>query len=224
MSAGGDQNATAGFRFGAVFLISFATVVFLIAAPAANWSRAVALALEFASLLVVIETSRARAATRRARAAVVGVAAATIVILTGAGVLSSTVSFALGAILALVVPAALLGGLWRLFRARGVTVQTVAGALAIYLLVGVLFASVIGFAAHVSDQPYFANGGDGTSSERVYYSFTVLTTTGFGDFTAGTSFARTLAVVEMLLGQLYLVTVIGVLVGNLASRAQRDNS
>jgi hypothetical protein len=50
----------------------------------------------------------------------------------------------------------------------------------------------------------------------VYFSFTVLTTTGFGDFTAATSVGHALAVVEMLLGQLYLVTVIGILVGNLA--------
>ena len=52
----------------------------------------------------------------------------------------------------------------------------------------------------------------------MYFSFTVLTTTGFGDYTAATSVGRALAVVEMLLGQLYLVTIIGVLVGNLAGR------
>jgi len=45
-----------------------------------------------------------------------------------------------------------------------------------------------------------------------------MTTTGFGDFTAAKSSGRALAVVEMLVGQLYLVTVIGVLVGDIASR------
>jgi hypothetical protein len=52
----------------------------------------------------------------------------------------------------------------------------------------------------------------------VYFSFTVPTTTGFGDFTAATSLGHALAVMEMLLGQIYLVTVIGILVGNLARR------
>ncbi len=46
----------------------------------------------------------------------------------------------------------------------------------------------------------------------------MLTTTGFGDLSAATHLGRALAVVEMLVGQIYLVTVIGVLVGNFAGR------
>jgi hypothetical protein len=52
----------------------------------------------------------------------------------------------------------------------------------------------------------------------VYYSFIVLTTTGFGDFTPARPFGHALAVLEMLTGQLYLVTVIGIVVGNFAGR------
>jgi hypothetical protein len=57
-----------------------------------------------------------------------------------------------------------------------------------------------------------------SNGDRVYYSFTVLTTTGFGDYTTATPVGHALAVFEMLTGQLYLVTVIGVLVGNFAGR------
>jgi hypothetical protein len=46
----------------------------------------------------------------------------------------------------------------------------------------------------------------------------VLTTTGFGDFSAATPVGHALALIEMLTGQLYLVTVIGVLIGNFVSR------
>jgi hypothetical protein len=49
----------------------------------------------------------------------------------------------------------------------------------------------------------------------VYFSFTTLTTTGYGDYTAATRGGHALAVLEMLLGQLYLVTVISLLVANL---------
>jgi hypothetical protein len=55
-------------------------------------------------------------------------------------------------------------------------------------------------------------------SQRVYFSYTALTTTGFGDLTARTPPGRALAVLEMLIGQLYLVTVIAMLVGNLSRR------
>ena len=53
----------------------------------------------------------------------------------------------------------------------------------------------------------------GNASEHVYYSFTVLTTTGFGDLTAAHGVGRALAVLEMLMGQIYLVTVISILIG-----------
>jgi hypothetical protein len=46
----------------------------------------------------------------------------------------------------------------------------------------------------------------------------VLTTTGFGDLSPASATGRALSVGEMLTGHLYLVTVIGVLVGNLAAR------
>ena len=46
----------------------------------------------------------------------------------------------------------------RLIRDEGVTIQAVAGALAIYLLVGLLFASAISFAATVESGSFFAQG------------------------------------------------------------------
>lgn len=113
---------------------------------------------------------------------------------------------------------AIVGGLLRLLRERGVTLHAVAGALAIYLSVGLVFASVIGFIAQVDSTPYFAQHTSGTEGDRVYFSFTVLTTTGFGDFTAATPVGHALAVIEILTGQLCLVTVIGLLIGNFAGR------
>ena len=47
-----------------------------------------------------------------------------------------------------------------------------------------------------------------------------MTTTGFGDLSPATRGGRAVAVLEMLTGQIYLVTVISLLVGNL--RRQRD--
>jgi hypothetical protein len=90
--------------------------------------------------------------------------------------------------------------------------------LAIYLSVGLLFAWIIGFITHVDSTLYFAPHTDGSEGDRLYFSFTVLTTTGFGDFSAATPAGHALAVIEMLTGQLYLVTVIGLLIGNYVGR------
>ncbi len=49
----------------------------------------------------------------------------------------------------------------------------------------------------------------------MYYSFVTLSTLGYGDLTARTDLGRMLSVSEALLGQLYLVSVVALLVANL---------
>jgi Ion channel len=124
---------------------------------------------------------------------------------------------AAGGVVSIAIPLALVGGLVRLVRTHGVTLQAVAGSLAIYLLTGLAFAWLIALVDRVDPGSY--HGAEGAGSTWVYFSFTVLTTTGFGDVTAATPVGRALAVVEMLGGQLYLVTVIGVLVGSFGRRS-----
>ncbi len=207
------HHRPAQFRYGAVFLLVLVLLVFVIVASDGDWSRAVAVALEGTALIVAVATSRARESVRRGRALVIGAAALLLVIGIGTGIFSTTVADAALALLAAAIPVALVGGLLRLTLTEGVTLQAVAGALAVYLLIGLLFASVVSFAAHAVSTPYFKQGA-ASSGDRVYFSFTVLTTTGFGDFTPATPVGHAIAVLEMLTGQLYLVTVIGILVGN----------
>ena len=218
MTSTGDRERAPEYRYGAVLACAAVALVFLAIAPATDWARAVALALESLALFIAVATMRARRSARRARAAIVGVCAVVVVGGVAAGVVSPEVASALSALAGISVCLALVGGLLGLVRQHGVTLQAVAGALAIYLQLGLIFAWVIGFIAHVDDAPYFAQGGDGSETDRVYFSFTVLTTTGFGDLTAAQPVGRALAVIEMLGGQLYLVTVIGVLVGGLVGR------
>ncbi len=216
------ESSDANFRFGVVFLLTLTLLVFVIVAPSANWSRAVACSLQWLALLTVVATSRARSGVRQPIAVVIVAFTAFTVVGEAAGALSEAVLFAISGALSAAIPFALIGGLMRLVRSRGVTPQAVAGALTLYLLLGLMFAWVISFVANVETAPYFAQQATASTSQIVYFSFTVLTTTGFGDLTAATHAGRALAVVEMLLGQLYLVTVIGVLVGNFAGRSRRS--
>jgi Ion channel len=214
------QVGEAAYRYGVVFLIVLLAVVFAIVAPDGAGTRAIAFAILGAAMLVAVGTSRERTDVRRTRALVGGAAIAIITIGTAAGPIPRAVTLAATALLTLAIPITLAGGLLRLVRRRGATTQAVAGGLAIYLLVGLGFASAIGFVAAVESGRYFAQAGGTTASEHVYYSFTVLTTTGFGDLTAAHGAGRALAVLEMLVGQLYLVTVIGVLVGRRVEKAR----
>jgi len=203
----------AQYRYGVVLLLVVCVVVFVIVVPDSDASRAIAFALVGTALVVAIGTSRERSVVRRRRILASGTAIAVITVLTAAGAIPVSITFAVGTVMTLAVPATLAGGLLRLVRERGATIQAVAGGLAVYLLLGVAFASVIGFVSDVEAGQFFTQIAHATASDRVYYSFTVLTTTGFGDFTAAHSAGRALAVLEMLIGQIYLVTVISILIG-----------
>jgi Ion channel len=101
-----------------------------------------------------------------------------------------------------------------LTQRRTTTLTTLSGAVAIYLLVGLSFADLYMFLAQLAGTPFFAQPGPHGSVAYVYFSFTTLTTVGFGDLSAGTDPGRMLAVMEALLGQLYLVTVVAFIVAS----------
>jgi hypothetical protein len=213
------ESKEAQHRYGVVFMLVLALLLFEVIAPAGSGTRAIDVALSGAALTVAVATSRARGRVRRTRARVVAALALLFVIGIASGLFGRPITFVVVTALVASIPVALVGGLLRLVRKAGVTFQVVAGALAIYLVVGLLFASIIGFTATVESGPYFKQGSVSTGNVA-YYSFTVLTTTGFGDYTAARPFGHALAVLEMLTGQLYLVTVIGIVVGNFAARAR----
>jgi len=214
----------AEFRYGVVFLVILALVLFVIVAPSGNWPRAVAVGLAGGALVVSVATWRTR--TPRLDVITLAVGGAVVVMVAGiaAGILSAAFAHAAVTLLVLAIPITLARGMTRLVTERGATLQAIAGALSIYLMLGLLFASVIAFISDLQSRPYFAQGPDVSNGDRVYYSFTVLTTTGFGDYTAATPLGHALAVLEMLAGQLFLVTVIGLLIGHYVRGESGDRS
>ena len=132
--------------------------------------------------------------------------------------LATRIAFAL--LVALAPPAIIVGVVRNLRSRQAVTVETVAGVLCVYILLGLFFAFLYG-ALNRIEGPFFEAGQTGTIAHCIYFSFTTLTTVGFGDFTARTDLGHTLSAAEALLGQIYLVTVVSLIVANLGrSRTQ----
>jgi hypothetical protein len=202
-------------RYGIVLALAIVEVVFLIVAAEGAGSRAIGLVLAAGMLIVVVMTSRSERTVRETAAGGIGLVTLVVALLVALQAAPKWIASALSIVVVLVTLGQLVRGLVRLLRTRGVTVQAVAGALAVYLLVGIVFSFVVGTMAKLGSGPYFAQGFDGSESQRVYFSFTSMTTTGFGDLTPATRGGRAVAVLEMLTGQIYLVTVISLLVGNL---------
>jgi hypothetical protein len=133
------------------------------------------------------------------------------------------------ALLVMLAPPAIIIGVVRSLRARqAVTLEAVFGVLCVYILLGMFFAYVYGSIDHLGGSPFFAGGEPATVARCLYFSFTSLTTVGYGDLTARSNLGHTLAVSEALLGQIYLVTVVSLIVANLgrsrpiAQEAPRD--
>jgi hypothetical protein len=118
-------------------------------------------------------------------------------------------------------PAVALGLVRSLRASQAVRVEAVMGVLALYMLLGMLFAFVFGAIDRFTGEPFFADGTEATVPKCLYYSFITLTTVGYGDLTARTDLGHTLSIFEALIGQIYLVTVVSLIVSNLAPRARR---
>jgi hypothetical protein len=120
------------------------------------------------------------------------------------------------ALLVSLAPPAIIVGVVRSLRARqGVTLEAVFGVLCVYLLIGMLFAFLYGSIDRLGGSPFFAGGQPASVADCLYYSFTTLTTVGYGDLTAHSNLGHTLSVSEALVGQIYLVTIVSLIVANL---------
>jgi hypothetical protein len=206
------------FRFGAVLLMTLALALFALLALDGRGARGVELLGAGATLVFAVATSNAPVVTRRVASIGLAVVVGGLAVDARFGGTHPALTLGVTAVVLAATALIVLVGLIRLIVERGVVLQAVLAALAVYLLVGLGFGFAAGAIAVGESGSYFAQGTDGTQAIRVYFSFTVLTTTGFGDYTAASRAGRALTVLEMLMGQLYLVTVISLLVGNLRGR------
>lgn len=101
----------------------------------------------------------------------------------------------------------------QVFRAGPVTVHRIEGAVAVYLLLGVLWGSAYRVVWLAVPGAFATATGPLTDPSSLYYfSFVTLTTVGFGDITPLAEPARGLTMMEALTGQLYPAILIARLV------------
>jgi hypothetical protein len=113
---------------------------------------------------------------------------------------------------ALLLAILVVGIIGRVLGHQVVSVQTVLGVVCIYVLFGMIFAFIAFGLSGLTDRQFFVQTADPDLPLFLYFSFIVLTTVGFGDYTPANNPGRALVVFEALLGQIYLVTVVARLV------------
>jgi hypothetical protein len=209
-----------GHHYGIVLLLILVSLVFQLAAPERDWARLVTIGLQGVTLLVALRASRVGVAIMRAAIVIVLVAIASAIgAYIGFGVLGATAAHVLTILLIGFAPIAIARGVMVDFREQGeISLHTMFGVLCIYLLVGSIFAFTFGIVDALSATPFFAEHASASTHNLLYFSFATITTTGYGDLTAGTDVGQSLAIAEALTGQIYLVTVVAAIVGGLRGR------
>jgi len=98
----------------------------------------------------------------------------------------------------------------QLFRVRYVTADTIKGGICAYMLIGFLWAIFYGLLMNINPDSFIYLGD---KMRYVYFSFTTLTTLGYGDIVPAGRTASILTNSEAIIGQLYLTIFVARLVG-----------
>jgi hypothetical protein len=181
--------------------------------------RVVVSVLLGANLVLAVRVAHVRRRYMHLAVAIACIGVALNLVRAVAGVLGEGEVRAMNALVVVFGPPMIAVGVVRSLRAsRGVKLEAVAGVLSLYMMLGLLFAFIYGAIDELGSEPFFAESASGTVANCVYFSFVTLATVGYGDLTAASDLGHTLSIFEALIGQIYLVTVVSLIVSNLGRR------
>lgn len=149
-----------------------------------------------------------------------GTVVTVLVAVTLFGLAGSRVGYAVGQTVELCVLGYIICRVLRYVFVGAVTANSIFAAVCVYLMIGFLFGQMLCLTGKIQSHSPLrdAEGRAPSIEETFYFSFAALTTTGFGDVKPATPLARSITIVEALTGQLYLVLLLGRLVGLHVSR------
>ncbi len=214
------------YHFGVVLALILVSIGFQLAAGESDFARLAAVILQAITLIAAVVASRAHPFVIRLAviAAVVSILGASLAIL-GTDEFGNGSGRGVTLLLVGLVPPAIVTGLVRLFREEGsVTIETMFGGLCLYLIVGLFFGTAFAAMEEIGGHAFFhqLTAAQSETNDFLYFSFTTLTTVGYGDLTAASNFGRSLAITEALIGQIYLVTVVAVIISNMRPARARS--
>ena len=197
--------------YGLVLLLIMVTFVVMMTLPPEGWGGRVA-AVASAVLTAIVAFTSSDVPTSRARLAY-GVGAAVVVAAVLAKVLESDLllgaSFAAATVLLTIAAVTILR---RVVTSIRVDFRTILGAVSVFALLGILFAFFYLAFSRWDHSDFFTGVAHPRASQYLFFSYTTLTTTGYGNLVPAGTVGQSVAVMEMLLGQFFLVTLVAGLV------------
>jgi Ion channel len=202
--------------YGLVLLLVVVTYIVSVSFTEAQ-AASIVLVVQLVTVWLTLRTSRARPVVRRTADIVLGLAA---VVAVGSFFVHQRGTelggiFAVCCLLYLVAPFSILR---HLILRREIDIESLLGAVAAYLLVGMFFAFAYQAAGELGGVPFFGSAGPGSLSEDLFFSFVTLTTVGYGNLVPAANPGQTMAVIEAVLGQLFLVVAVGKVISGFQPR------
>lgn len=162
--------------------------------------------LILATVAVVFRITGANAALQRTSWVVLSIAgaAAAVAVFSNTDQLLLDIALSAATLLALLIaPVAIIA---HQIRRRGLNLEALLAAITAYALVGIAFAFAYNLLGLLSPDPVFGDAHEDSLAHQLFFSFTTLTTTGYGNLVPETTAGQTIAVIEAITGQLFLLT------------------
>jgi len=185
-----------------------------------TWAASIVLTVQVATVWFTLRTSQARPAVRRAADILLYIATAAAVVsffLHQSDVERGGV-FVVCSLLYLIAPFSIVR---HLILRQDVDAETLLGAITAYLLIGMFFAFAYKAAGIFGSVPFYGTAGRGSLSQDLFFSFVTMTTVGYGNLVPAANPGQSLAVLEALIGQLFLVVAVGKIISSYRPRRER---
>ena len=175
------ERIRASHSYWAVLAAIFLTFFLAALLPDTAWAVSLIVLVQSATLLIAIWTAGWSMTERIVPFAIATAAAvaAGINLFWQGEALTAALDIAAGILIITIAVVVAMGAVAQ----NEVNSRSVAGAICVYLLFGMLFMFLYGVLAALGHGAFFAQGTDGTRALRLYFSFVTLATLGYGDYT-----------------------------------------
>ncbi len=196
--------------FGLVLVLVLLTYVLTSLLSNRGWSAVVLTVATSATSIVALSSSKVRDGAVRTAFWLSGL---TVVLASGAAASGAHIWLNFASLIqVLLLTVATLAVLRRVVTATEVGSRTILGAISVYTVLGLLFTFVYTTIDRIENGGFFETVVHPSGSDFIFFSYTTLTTTGYGNLVPGGQPGRMIAGLEMMIGQIFLVTLVAGLV------------
>ena len=196
--------------YGVVLVLVVATYVLASLLPDRDWSAvAISLTATTTAIFALTASGSNPVWVRRAlSAALLAVGLNIIAAISGDRGWQSAASLMMASLLAVSMAKVLA----TVVMAPRIGVRTILGAVSVYTSLGLLFAFLYGTIDRLQGGIFFSGVPKPDGSDFIFFSYTTLTTVGYGDLVPNGQPGQMVSGLEMLIGQIFLVTLVAGLV------------